>query len=157
RATTGSSGSLIVNAGLGSDIINVGSADNLLDPIQGLVTVNGRAGSSTTLNINDQNSTTAHTYTQTATTLSRTGAATISFFNIATLHVNKGAVLGTPPMVTDLAFSSSIQAGDFATLSGRLIDADAGDTLSLIVDWGDGSKPTQVTPDRAPFSLKHKY
>jgi hypothetical protein len=152
----GTAGALTINGGSGNDTFNVGSTANTLDPIQGPVTVNGQGGFDT-LNINDQGSTTPHDYTQTATTFSRDGAATITFSSIESLQPHKGIVLGSAPMATDLAFTSSIRAGQFATLSGRLIDADAGDRLSLIVDWGDGSRPAQLTPDRAPFSLKHKY
>src|SRR5262245_53359459 len=39
----------------------------------------------------------------------------------------------------------------------RLVDPDRGETLTLTVDWGDGSKPQQITPDRAPFTLLHRY
>jgi hypothetical protein len=48
-------------------------------------------------------------------------------------------------------------AGGLATLSGQLVDANPGATLSLTADWGDGSKPQQSTPGRAPFSLTHRY
>src|SRR5262249_35708838 len=58
----------VVNAGSGSDTINVGSAANTLDAIRGGLTVNGQGGTNT-LNINDQGSTTPHTYTVTATTV----------------------------------------------------------------------------------------
>jgi hypothetical protein len=34
-----------------------------------------------------------------------------------------------------------IPAGGLATLSGRLVDANPGVTVSLTVDWGDASKP----------------
>jgi hypothetical protein len=146
----------VINTGNSSDTITVGNTLNTLDNLQGALTINGQNGSDTLI-INDQGSTTAHVYTQTATTVSRDGAATITFSSIESLQLHKSQVVGNPPMVTDLTFPSSIQAGHFATLSGRLIDPDAGDTLSLIVDWGDGSKPTQITPDREPFSLKHRY
>jgi hypothetical protein len=80
-----------IDAGNGSDLINVGDVSNTLDGIQGPLTINGEGGVDT-LNINDQGSTTPHLYNQTATTLSRSGAATITFSNIGILNVNKGPV-----------------------------------------------------------------
>jgi hypothetical protein len=139
------------------DIIHVGSAANTLDGIQGPLTVNGSISGFNTLIINDQGSTTPHVYTQTATTLSRSGAATISFFNVENLAVNKGPVSGTPPAAADLALTSPVAAGQTATLTGRLVSSDAGGTLSLTVDWGDGSAPDHATPGTAPFALSHRY
>jgi hypothetical protein len=154
RKTTGR---LTINGGFGNDVINVGSADNKLDAIQGAVTVDGGLGGTDTLNINDQGSKTPHTYTQSATTLDRNGAARITFTGIENLHVNKGAVLGNAPQAKDLKLTPSAKKCQFATLTGRLVDTDPGDALSLTVDWGDGSKPQTSTPNRAPFSLKHRY
>src|SRR5262249_11596762 len=87
----------------------------------------------------------------------RSGTATITFAGIENLQVHKGAVAGTAPMLTDLAFPTSIQPGHSAALAGRLVDPDQGDTLTLSVDWGDGSKPETITPDRRPFHLQHRY
>jgi hypothetical protein len=55
------------------------------------------------------------------------------------------------------AFPGSIRAGQRATLTGRLVDANPDQVLSLRVDWGDGSPVEQRTPDRAPFRLTHRY
>jgi hypothetical protein len=145
-----------IDTGDGSDQINVGSPNNTLDAIQGPLTINGQGGFDT-LNINDQGSTTPHVYNQTATTVSRSGAATITFSSIESLNVNKGPIAGSASQASNLTLTGVIQAGGLATLSGRLVDANAGATLSLTVDWGDGSKPQQSTPDRAPFSLMHLY
>jgi hypothetical protein len=94
------SGSLTIEDGAGKNIINIGSTANTLDTIQGRVFVLGALGGDT-LNINDQGSKTPHTYSlgtlQKTTTLSRSGAADISFTNITDLHLNKGPVLGSPP------------------------------------------------------------
>jgi hypothetical protein len=49
------------------------------------------------------------------------------------------------------------QPGQVATLKGRLVDGDQDPTLTLVVDWGDGSLPEQITPDRAPFTMRHRY
>jgi hypothetical protein len=53
----GSHGRLTLDAGFGTETINVGSTANTLDPIQGPVSVLGALGGDT-LNINDQGSTT---------------------------------------------------------------------------------------------------
>jgi hypothetical protein len=145
---------LSVNLGSGVDTVNVGSAANTLDPIQGPVTVHGGGGADT-LSINDQGSTTPHTYQQALTTLDRSGAARITFLGIANLHLNKGPVLG--PMLTDLSLPKTIEAGDSATLKGRLVGPDRHETLTLVVDWGDGSQPETVRPGQEPFALHHRY
>jgi hypothetical protein len=153
----GTTGPLTIDAGTGKDNINVGSTANTLDGIQGILTVNGNSSGFDTLNINDQGSTTKHTYTQTANSLSRSGAAEIFFANIAKLQVNKGPVLGIVAQAKDLAVTKVIRVGQYATLSSRLVDKNASAKLTLVVDWGDGSKPQTFTPGQAPFHLKHKY
>src|SRR5207302_495262 len=89
----------------------------------------------------------AHTHTA-LFTRTNPGSLTINYAHFPPASFHPGATNGSPPMVTGLTFPSSIRAGQFATLGGRLVDPDAGDTLSLSVDWGDGSKATQLTPDR---------
>jgi hypothetical protein len=162
-AVQGTTTPLTINAGddaltPSNDTIIVGSPDNKLDPIQGAVTVTAQNGIDT-LFVNDQGSTTAHTYTQTDTTFGRDGAATVTFLGFLSqnVHLNRGLQTGAAPMLTDLAFTDTIRAGQLATLSGRLVDADPTQVLSLTVDWGDGSTPVQRTPDRAPFHLTHRY
>jgi acrosin len=154
RKTTGA---LTVNAGSSNDVVNVGSTANTLDPIQGAVTVDGGTGGTDTLNVNDQGSTTPHTYTQTATTLDRSGAARITFANIEHLQVHKGPVAGSAPQAKNLTMTKSVKAGQSATLSGRLVDENAVAKLSLMADWGDGTKPQELEPGQSPFHLKHKY
>jgi hypothetical protein len=148
---------LTVNTGTGANVVNVGSAANTLDPIQAAVTVTGGMGGFTTLNINDQGSTTPHSYPQTATSLSRSGAATISFFNIGSLHINKGPVAGLAPAAQDLALTDTVQVGDLATLSGQLVTDNPDAQLTLEVDWGDGSDPDELQPGLDPFSVQHSY
>jgi Ca2+-binding RTX toxin-like protein len=152
----GTTGPLVINAGGGNDTVNVGSLFNTLDTIQGAVTVNGQLGLDQLI-INDQGSTTPHTYTVTATSVAREGAAKITFSGIESLQLNKGAVLGSPPLALDLALTDSARVGEAVTLSGRLWDADADNQLSLTVDWGDGSAPVRRQPGRDPFSLEHTY
>ena len=75
---------LTVNAGAGNDTINVGrTASSLvsgisLDACHGAVSLNGQAGTDV-LNINDQAAAAGHTYTLDGSTLSRDGAAAITF------------------------------------------------------------------------------
>jgi hypothetical protein len=76
---------------------------------------------------------------------------------------NRFGTLNDAPMARNLALTSPIQVGHFATLTGQLADgtSDAklnGDTnLTLTVNWGDGSKPEQSHPGIEPFAVKHKY
>jgi hypothetical protein len=154
------SGGLEIVDGAGKNTINIGSTANTLDTIQGQVSVLGALGGDT-LNINDQGSKTPHTYFlgtfQGTTTLVRSGAANISFTHITDVHLNKGPVLATPPQAKDLTLTTSIQAGQLATLSGQLVDANPHAKLKLTVDWDDGSKPQSIKPGQAPFSLEHRY
>jgi hypothetical protein len=151
-------GRLTINAGAGADTINIGGAANTLDPIQGPITLSGGPadGAIDTLNINDQGSTTPHVYTQTTNSLTRDGAARITFFDIDTLRINKGALSGNAPLAKNLTLSPSVKPHAPATLSGQLTDADAGDMLTLTVDWGDHTTTT-TQPGRDPFSLPHAY
>src|SRR5262249_13308669 len=60
------------------DKVNVGDAANTLDGIAGPLTVNGQGGTNA-LTVNDQGSGVGQTYTLTATTLNRSGAAAITY------------------------------------------------------------------------------
>src|SRR5262249_55410909 len=150
------SGPLTVNTGAGNDIINVGSTSNTINGIQGALTVNGQADTDTLI-INDQGSLLPNVYTQTATTLTRSAAATITFSGIEDLPIHKGAQIAGAPQAKNLALPKAIEAGQFAAGIGQLGDADAAAKLTLVVDWGDGSKPQTIEPGRDPFSLTHEY
>lgn len=81
-----------VNGGSENDTINIGSSGNSLDTILGTVTVNGDTSTTgDTLNLNDQGDTDAHTYTVNSTTLSRNGAALITYGTIEQINVNGGS------------------------------------------------------------------
>jgi hypothetical protein len=149
----------------GNGTFNVGSTldpSSTLDPILGVVQVfSGHA--TDTLNINDQGSTTGHIYNVTQGTFNSTYTrsapgtplvVTIVFSNILNLQRHDGPLLGTPTQAAELSFPSTIAAGHFATLSGRLVGTGE---LSLSVVWGDGSPVAHRTPDLRPFRLKHKY
>jgi hypothetical protein len=169
QATTGGTTTTILAGSGGGHTFNVGSNAinppvSTLDAILGLVNiVSGSAPATDTLNILDQGSTTPHTYTLTQApptdtfTRSAPGAPTVTIEFSSTIHLNppqKGALLGNPPAAAELAFPSTVEAGRFATMSGRLVGTGA---LSLSVDWGDGNPAEQSTPDLKPFRMKHKY
>jgi hypothetical protein len=48
--------------------------------------------------------------------------------------VQKGQFVGTPPLVKDLKFTSSVQLGKPAQIIGRLEDSDKADKLTLPVN-----------------------
>lgn len=157
-------GLLTINANVGDDSFNIGSVinntgakANTLDTIQGRVLVSGDAGKNS-LTINDQGSTTPHTYTLFGGELRRSGAASIFFSRITgSFTLNKGPVKGAAPQAKGLSVAKSAKLGQAVVLSGKLVDADKADALSVAVDWGDGSAPSQASPNRKPFALKHKF
>jgi hypothetical protein len=152
-------GPVQINALGGDDRFIVGSASNLLDPIKAALTLNGNSGFDT-LTINDQGSKLAHVYNLTATSFTRSfngPSVNIGFSPFESIQLNKGAFVSSPPLARNLALRTKGHSGNVAALTGRLWDSDKGDVLSLIVDWGDGSDPAQVTPNRAPFRLSHRY
>ena len=55
----------------------------------------------------------------------------------------------TPPMIVGDALTPEILEGGLATLSGRLVDPDIGDFLTLRVTWGDHTPSSSSTPARA--------
>lgn len=63
------------------------------------------------------------------------------------------------PTLSDLAVTSPIQVGDFATLSASIADPGPVDSHTLIVDWGDGSSVDVYTydPVTTSFAEKHQY
>jgi hypothetical protein len=104
EGTAGISSSITVEAGSGNDVVNVGSggSTSTLDPVQAALTIDSQS-SQTALNVNDQGSTTGQTYTLTSTTLSRSGAAPITYDPVTNLNINAGSgndsivVTGTAP------------------------------------------------------------
>jgi hypothetical protein len=71
--------------------------------------------------------------------------------DVALFHVN------VPAMIQDAALTPAIDEGDTATLSGRLVDPDSQDVLTLTVDWGDSSPVEVFHPGRQPFQVTHRY
>ncbi len=62
---------VVIQAGPGKDIFNLGGTLHQMATLQGPVTVNGTAGAGEALNLNDQGTTTGQTYTITAASISR--------------------------------------------------------------------------------------
>lgn len=163
--TSGISVPVTINGLGGGDFFSIGSTGNTLDTIRGPVTVNGGFGGGDFLQVNDQGSTTGHLYGVTATAVTRQvgNSVTVSYSGIETLQLNKSTVpiVFNPdpffPAAKHLALETKVAVGQTATLTGRLVDGDPGDVLSLTVDWGDGTPPAQSTPDRVAFSVGHAY
>lgn len=151
RRTTGP---LTINGNAGNDSLTVGSTSITLDAIQGTVLFRGGELGQNPLTINDQGSTTPHTYTLFGGELRRSGAASIFFSQVKPFTHNKGPVQGTPPAAKGLSLARSVRVGQPLTLTGRLTDADKADKVSLAVDWGDGTEPVTASPNRRPFRLR---
>jgi hypothetical protein len=79
---------------------------------------------------------------------------TIQFSSIISLAPPQENTAALGPAAVDLAFPSTVEAGRFATMTGRLVGTGE---LSLSIDWGDGSPADESTPNRRPFRMKHKY
>ncbi|HEU4932053.1 MAG TPA: DUF5050 domain-containing protein [Pyrinomonadaceae bacterium] len=60
------------------------------------------------------------------------------------------------PELSNVTVSSPINEGDTATLAGEIVDGNAGDTITLTVDWGDGHSQT-FEKSVGPFALTHTY
>jgi hypothetical protein len=84
----GAGAPVTINTGGGNNIVNVGSTSNSLDRILGPLTVDGQG--TDTINVNDQGTSAGHSYGLTSSTLTRTGAATLSFNSVGKLEVNAG-------------------------------------------------------------------
>jgi uncharacterized repeat protein (TIGR01451 family) len=67
-------------------------------------------------------------------------------------------VYNAAPGVADLVVTSPIDEGGSTTLSGTIVDAGTQDSISLFIDWGDGTSgfyPYNV--QTRTFSLTHQY
>jgi hypothetical protein len=115
---------LTITAGSGGDTVNIGSDSvnlplSTLDAIQGAVTVNGN-GANTTLNLNDQGTSSPQAYIVNATQALRTAytqplgdpTQTINYFNVASVNVHGNStsdlwlVNGTPSGTTTDLYSA---------------------------------------------------
>jgi hypothetical protein len=125
-----------LTAGSGKDTVNVGSATNTLDPIQGSIDVIGQ-GANTTLNLTDAGTTTRKGYEITATTVKRivnpdvqpvVYDAAITYGNIHDLNVYGGsaanvfAVLGTAAGTNTSLYSDSPIGDQFTVDTAKTSD-----------------------------------
>ena len=110
RAT---SGPLIVNLHNSGNTVNVGSTTNSLGAIQGAITLNG-PGQDGTLRVNDQGTATARTYTLGASTITRSGVATITYSNFPNVILNGGSGANTYT-VTGTSASTFLSTGSGTT------------------------------------------
>jgi hypothetical protein len=64
-----------------------------------------------------------------------------------------------PPVVTAQLAAATVNEGDTASVSGTTSDPDLFDTISLVIDWGDGTAPSTLSRSGAatPFSAPHVY
>ena len=70
-----------------------------------------------------------------------------------------GAGNNAPPVLSNVGATSPVTEGGTTTLSGSISDANANDTFSLTVDWGDGSAPQvfNYPAGTTSFSETHQY
>ena len=158
-AEVAAAGTVQINGLGGNDQFFVTSAFHTLDTIKAPLQLNGNSGFDS-ITIDDQGSQLAHIYTVTATSVTRSfnsAPVVINFASPESMVLLKGPSFSSPPLARDLKLTDKVRAGEAATLTGVLWDADAGDVLSLTVDWGDGSDPDVVQSNRDPFSVTHRY
>src|SRR5262249_31165971 len=162
--STASPAPLQINGLGGNDTFIVGNNRNTLDEILTPLTLNGNSGFDTLI-VNDQGSTVGRIYGVTTSTVTRLGgnAVTVNYSGIDALQLNRSTAPFTfnpdPffPQVKNLTLRGPSREGRSARLSGRLVDGDKGDVLSLAADWGDGSTPDRSAPNRKPFARTHRY
>src|SRR5262249_19593230 len=136
--------SVTANGGSAGDTFNVGNA-NLLDGIQGALTLTGGGGTDTA-NLSDQASTATYTYTVTNATVSRAGIAPVSYSGMPTLLLNgssgcaynvEGTAAGTATTVNagggNDSFNLTPTSQNFGNLQGALTLSGGGGTNTLAV------------------------
>jgi hypothetical protein len=153
--STPAEASVTVNAGGGDDTIQVGGFR--LDGIHGSLTVNGGDGNDK-LSVEDLAAAAAQTYTLTATTLNRSGAAPITYGSVESL-----AIYGTG--YDDLFTVTSTAAGIPVTIHGERgddtvvvgnntdgVDDILSSTLSpVLFDGGPGTDSLTVNDQANPY------
>lgn len=70
-----------------------------------------------------------------------------------------GAGSNSPPVLSNVAATSPVTEGGSTTLSGNISDADANDSFTLTVNWGDGSAPQifNYPAGTTLFTETHQY
>ena len=90
-----------------------------------------------------------------AMTAGGTGAINLSNNGAAEFRPSWGFANSVPEL-SNVTVSSPIDEGDTATLAGDIVDGNAGDAITLTVDWGDGNSQT-FEKSVGPFALTHTY
>jgi len=90
-------------------------------------------------------------YTITAQVADRFGNTAIGNISLA--------VLNAAPSLSNVVVTSPVSPGQTATLSGLMSDVGTQDTLSLVVNWGDGSAAGTFNYDAGTtsFNVSHVY
>lgn len=83
-----------------------------------------------------------------------TGAINLSNNTATDLRPSWGTANSVPEL--NVTFPSAIDEGDTLTLAGEIVDGNAGDSITLTVDWGDGHSET-FEKSVGPFALTHTY
>jgi uncharacterized repeat protein (TIGR03803 family) len=145
-----------VHTGTGTNTINLGDGSNTLNAFGATATLVGQ-GTSNTVNVNDQGSTAAHTYTITGSSVSRDGF-TLDYSDVQSLTVSGGSGGNTFDWLGDSS-PSSVYTG---TGSNTINFGDANNTLNSFADYttlyGQGSDNTlnayfQGTPEPLDYIL----
>jgi hypothetical protein len=136
--STGAATPVTANGGAGNDTFNVASGSNNLGNIQGALSVNGGGGTNT-VNVNDQSGGAGQGYTLTATSLGRTGAATVTFGTIQKLTFTGAGgdtltAAGLPAFTTVLNLGSGANtlAGPNASTTWTITGANKGTFSSKV-------------------------
>lgn len=78
---------------------------------------------------------------------------------VSPIETTSVQILNVAPTIQNLQIVTPVDEGNTSTVSGNLIDPSEGDTLTLEIDWGDGS-PVDTYSGLAPgtsFSYEHVY
>lgn len=71
--------------------------------------------------------------------------------------IDLSSILNTAPTLQNIAASTPINENDATTLTGNIVDPDAGNSFDLVVDWGDGTVVTYSFAAAAAFTETHTY
>jgi VCBS repeat-containing protein len=67
-------------------------------------------------------------------------------------------VINASPQIQNLVITNNNE-GEFATLTGTIVDPSSQDNFTLTIDWGDGSNPEtfDLAPGTNQFNIQHRY
>jgi Ca2+-binding RTX toxin-like protein len=99
-----------LNMGAGNDLVDIENDSASLADILGTVSVDGQTGTATVF-MNDVGETTFHTYTVTANSVSRDGAAVLNYANVAHLEIDAGTA--NIPIILAFPLDATITGNQF--------------------------------------------